>query len=97
MKKHKKELKDYKYVSKNELENLKKGCLLRYISFYDLKIRYGGIYIGKNENNGEIILSIKNKYNICNVNFEKNIFFYKENKTHNDTLRVIMLNLFKDL
>lgn len=87
------ELDGYDYLDESKLNILKPGKhFLRYVSFYDLKLRWGGVYMHHYKNDDdEYTLMIKNNYGINKINLKRNLVYYKQN--HNDTMRTILMNL----
>ncbi len=87
------ELDGYQYLDETKLNILKPGKIyLRYVSFYDLKLRWGGVYMHHYKNDDDdYTLMIKNNYGINKINLKRNLVYYKLN--HNDNMRSILMNL----
>jgi len=93
IKKYKKELSGFNYISEiNELIQLK-NIFIRYVSIND-KLEYGGIYYKVEKINNEFYILLINKYKkIWSIKFNDNYIFYKNIINTNESKR----NLFEEL
>tara|TARA_B110000908_G_C10265575_1_gene463559 strand:+ start:5953 stop:6285 length:333 start_codon:yes stop_codon:yes gene_type:complete len=85
---------DYIYIEDNKaLDNIEFGVYIKYINS-DLKLRQGGIYVNRIQNNGTnyLILLQKKFKKFYKINFKKNYIFKK--KLRNERMKELFLKYY---
>lgn len=89
------QLKDYNYISCNDISKMKMGGFIRYINIQD-DIYWGGMIVKIiNKKIEKMKLCLKNSKNqIWTINFQKYYIFYKKNKSKSEKIREIFVSNF---
>jgi hypothetical protein len=86
-KKYKEDLKDFKYVSDNNIFFNIKNKYIRYVGFNN-KINYGGFFLKAEKKNNSIYIYLINKdRKVWSIDVNKNYVYINDIITHNERMR----------
>ncbi len=81
------ELENYEYIKKNNINNLKIGGYIKYITTND-ELYFGGALVNITDEH----IYMKKDYDIIKINKSKNIIFYRNHRTSIDKVRDIFIS-----